>query len=153
LILNHNKVRGFFFSRSLLVLLSGLLLAACTGLDDEPLPKDTDDKIYFQEFELNAELNYVLTKLINESSYTLTSCRFRVNIYPSSSTTDTPLQLTEVKLGDNILQGILPALSESFFIRETLEPGYSTEVYFELALDRLYGPAVFTKEIVELKGR
>jgi hypothetical protein len=51
------------------------------------------------------------------------------------------------------VEGYVPVLSENFFIRETLKPGYSTEVYFEFKLDDLSERNVFTQEIIELKGK
>ncbi|MCF6237364.1 MAG: hypothetical protein L3J79_00880 [Candidatus Marinimicrobia bacterium] len=140
-------------SRLSLSILFLALFAACTDFDDQALPTDAQGQIYFQEFELNADRGYVLTKLINDSPYTLTSCRFRIKIYPQNSTSELPLKLSEVSSDDFRTSGSAPGLTEDFFIRETLEPGYSTEVYYELQLKGLGGLAVFTKELVSLKGR
>jgi len=51
------------------------------------------------------------------------------------------------------LSGLTLLLSHDFFIRETLKPGYSTEVYFEINLDFEKGQYIYSKDLVELKGR
>jgi hypothetical protein len=136
------------------LLIASLLIVTCTGLDDKPLPTDARGQIYFNGFELNAQRNYLLVNLINESPYTLTSCKLKVNIYSIAQSQEDPLILTEVSVNDVMDgEGDAPVLSENFFIRETLKPGYSTEVYFELKLDDLSGRSVFTQEIIELKGK
>lgn len=141
-------------SKASILLIGSLLIVTCTGLDDKPLPTDARGQIYFKEFELNPQRNYLLVNLINESPYTLTSCMFQVNIYSMASNQEDPLILTEVNADDmKDDEGGAPSLSEKFFIRETLKPGYSTEVYFELKLDDLGGRSVFTQEILELKGK
>ena len=136
------------------LLIASLLIVACTGLDDKPLPSDARGQIYINGFELNAQRNYLLVNLINKSPYTLTSCKFQVNIYSIAQSQEDPLILTEVSADDvKDVEGYVPVLSENFFIRETLKPGYSTEVSFEFKLDDLSERNVFTQEIIELKGK
>ncbi|MCF7823919.1 MAG: hypothetical protein K9N35_07065 [Candidatus Marinimicrobia bacterium] len=141
-------------SRNILLLLLICLMWNCTGLDDKKLPTDANGQIYFEEFELNTQRNYLLVKLVNESPYTLTSCKFSVNFYSTTSSQESPLILTEVSSDDvlDLLESV-PKRSEIFFIRETLKPGYSTEVYFELNLDDLSRRTIYTQEILELKGK
>lgn len=130
-----------------------VLLVGCTDLDDNALPLDSHTQIYFQTFELNPERNYVLGKLINNSPYLLTSCRFRINFYPELPKSEEPLTLRKIDPKELIPLGKTPTLSKDFFIREPLKPGYSTEVYFEIRLNDLNGSTDFTREIIELKGR
>ena len=143
----------FSQTKTILLSLILILLGTCNSFDDNALPPDDHDQIYFESFELNPERNYVLTKLVNNSLYTLTSCQFNVSIYTESTPEDIPPTLTKAKPGDAIPTGYQKTLSKTFFIRETLKPGFSTEAYFELRLSDLKGPGIFTYEIDRLSGQ
>lgn len=133
--------------------ISTLLVLSCTGLDDKSLPADAEGKVYFQSFEIDPTRDYILGRIVNDSPYTLTSCRIRINIYQDGGVVGESLQLTELQPDDSTLTDRVPEISEKMFMRETLKPGYSTEVYFEFPMQELKGQAVYTREIIELKGR
>lgn len=142
------------YTPSFIFLLASILFwGSCSDLDDTALPPDAKTHIYFQAFEVNARRNFVLGKLINNSPYTLTSCRFRIDIYTLSPDSQTPLSLTELEAGTEVMPHQVPVLTKDFLVREALKPGYSTEVYFELRLKDLKGPAVYSQTILELKGQ
>lgn len=145
----HKNITG----RLSIVLTICLLFVTCTGFDDKSLPPDAGKHIYFQEFEISPKRNYILGRIINNSPYTLTSCQIEIKIYQEGAPSDRALSLKEGKLKNVSLSGLTPILSERMFMRETLEPGYSTEIYFELSLHELQGEAIFTREIIEFKGR
>ncbi|MCF7807072.1 MAG: hypothetical protein K9M49_00545 [Candidatus Marinimicrobia bacterium] len=138
--------------RSLSLALAGLFLLGCAGMDDQPLPADAQGQVYFQSFEIDPSRDYILGRIVNDSPYTLTSCRIAINIYHEDPTEGDALFLTEVQPGDSLRKSS-PDISEKLFMRETLKPGYSTEIYFELPMKHLSGQAVYTREIIELKGR
>jgi len=138
--------------RPVLLALVSLLLMVCAGLDDQPLPADTEGQIYFTSFEIDPRRDYVLGRILNDSPHILTSCRIVIMIYPLNQAIQDSLQLTEVSVGDSVLTNRTPAVSEKMFMRETLKPGYSTEVYFEFPMQDLKGKAVYTLEIIEMKG-
>jgi hypothetical protein len=134
-------------------LIIAILCSACTGLDDSPLPKDAEGQVYFQSFEIDPKRNFILGRIVNDSPYTLTSCRIVINIFAEASGDTRLVNLMPVEPGSAALKGQKPLVSEKMFMRETLKPGYSTEIYFEFPMDHLGGKAVYTREIVELKGR
>lgn len=139
--------------RTLVLGLFALFLLTCTGLDDKPLPSDAEGQVRFQSFEIDPKRDYILGRIVNDSPYTLTSCRIAINIYMVDQTVADSLQLTEVSPRESSLRGKNPAISEKMFMRETLKPGYSTEVYFEFPMQDLKGQAVYTREVIDLKGR
>lgn len=141
------------FLGTAVLVLTALIGTACTGLDDELLPADASGQVYFQSFEIDPARDYILGRIVNDSPYILTSCRIAINIYQDGQTQGESLRLIELQPGDSTLAHQSPDISEKLFMRETLKPGYSTEIYFELPLEHLRGQAVYTREIVELKGR
>ncbi len=123
--------------------LSGILILiifGCSGLDDKLLPVDALNHVEFQDVEVNPARNYIRGKLVNNSAYTLTSCKVRISIYLDSPA----FAETDEKQA---------AFSKNFFIRASLKPGYSTEVYYEVKLDGLQDYARFTSELFDLKGQ
>ena len=135
----------------LIFALSSLL--SCVGLDDEPLPVDAAGKIHFQSFEIDPARNYFIAHIVNESTYTVSSCRIKICLYRHEALPPNSFTLTEIAPSEALISGENPFLLQEFLVRNPLTPGYSTEVYYELNLDQLRGRAVFTKEIVDLKGR
>jgi len=135
------------------VLISTVFCLSCTDLDDKPLPGDALGKVYFQSFEIDPNRNYILGRIVNDSPYTLTSCRIAINIYLDNLETGGSFDLKLVDPGDTSLTSKTPLITEKMFMRETLKPGYSTEVYFEFPMEQLRGRAVYTRQIIELKGK
>ena len=133
--------------------IASILITACTGLDDEALPADAEGQIYFKSFEIDPRRNYINGRIVNDSPYTLTSCRIAIDIYVRGQSLGEQLQLTEVSPEDPALADLSPTISEKMFMRETLKPGYSTEIYFEFPMQDLQGEAFYTRRIMELKGR
>ncbi|NQV48883.1 MAG: hypothetical protein HQ507_00190 [Candidatus Marinimicrobia bacterium] len=152
--------------KSMILSLVFMLGVSCASLDDQLLSKAEFKNIEFKDFQINLDRDYINTRVVNNSSHTVTSCIFRFSLYKSGSTsTIKPTQ--DVYVGNanterissfiertdiDSLAGLTHLLSHNFFIRETLKPGYSTEVYFEINLDFEQGQYIYTKELVELKG-
>ena len=128
-------------------------MVACTDLDDPPLPSDAEGQVYFKSFEIDPQRNYINGRIVNDSPYTLTSCRINIDIYLSGGNPDDSLSLQMVSPKDSLLKHLSPTISEKMLMREPLKPGYSTEVYFEFPMHELHGHAFYTREINGLKGR
>ena len=138
--------------RIILIGVSALLLMTCTGLDDQPLPADAKEKIYFSSFEIDPLRNSILGRIVNDSPYTLTSCQIEIKVYHISPALEGPLTLREVELGDEGVASLTPVMTERLLMREALRPEYSTEIYFEMRLHDLHGQAIYTREIIKMKG-
>jgi len=153
--------------RSLLKSLGFLLLVSCSSLDDQLLSKDEFKNVEINDFQINLERDYINARVLNKSAHIVTSCIFKFSLYKSElngepkfsrgeyseySDQSTSSSFIEIQNPDS-LSKLTQLLSHKFFIRETLKPGYSTEVYFEINLDFEKGQYFFTKELVELKGR
>lgn len=147
-----NTSNKYSFSINLTPLLL-LLFFSCTGLDDQSLPPEAVAKIKFQSFEIDPARNYFIAHILNESSYTLSSCRLKISLYKHEAFPPNGFTLTEADPSEIQIAGEQAFMVEEFHVRSPIAPGYSTEVYYELNLDQLRGKAVFTKEIVDLKGR
>ena len=143
-----------------------MLVVSCVSLDDQLLSKAEFKNIEFKDFQINLERDYINARVVNNSSHTITSCIFRFSLYkPGLNST---LRATRDIYAGNANEAMAssfiehgPAdslsvlthlLSHDFFVRETLKPGYSTEVYFEINLDFEEGQYIYSKEVVELKG-
>ncbi len=145
----------------LVVILLGMILTNCVGLDDQKLPKSDYDKISIENFQVNLERNFISGRLVNKSSYVVTSCVFEFKLYrldgsrSSNSITyeaNDGSTFTELNSNNRDTERKL-VHSQKFLVREPLKKDYSTEFYFELKLDYDRGDYSYSKEIIDLKGR
>jgi len=153
--------------KSMSVSLVVLLFASCVSLDDQLLSKAEFKNIEFKDFQINLDRDYINARVVNNSSHTITSCIFRFSLYKPglnatlnhtkgvySGNTNGEMSSSFIeRQAVDSLSGLTLLLSHDFFIRETLKPGYSTEVYFEINLDFEKGQYIYSKDLVELKGR
>ncbi len=144
--------------KTIIMILPVVLLVNCSIMDDNSLPAHKFNQIQISDFEVNMQRNYIRGKIQNNGEHDITSSIFNLEIYRDDSersgnsnlmseNTVTEYTGKEVLNPENLL------LSQNFVVREPLNPGYSTEFYFELKLDYQFDEFLYTHKIVQLKGR
>jgi len=128
-----------------------------------------------QDFGVSLDRGYIRGQLVNNSTYSISSCIIKFSLYKLEKNSELLRQKRYFAKTENIIDSLSLAgidqevsrdkstatkiqpemtllFSKNFAVRERLEPGYSTEFYFEVKLDFQADNYIYTKEVIGLKG-
>ena len=141
-----------------LLLLLFILIATCSTMDDNSIPRDQFSQVQISDFEVNMDRDYIRGKIQNNGKHDITSSIFEFALYsgsfePAENTQQMRANSIREYLGEGSLDTSKLLLLQNFVVREPLKPDYSTEFYFELKMDYESTNFLYTYDIVQIKGR